>query len=58
MQTVEALAAAGAEVFIEFGPGRVLTGLVRKILPGAATLNIGTAADLAALLQDPQQTEE
>lgn len=58
VQTVEALAAAGAEVFIEFGPGRVLTGLVRKILPGAATLNIGTAADLAALLQDPQQTEE
>ncbi|MBZ9750999.1 ACP S-malonyltransferase [Deinococcus sp. HMF7604] len=42
VETIEALAAAGAEVFIEFGPGKVLTGLVGRILPGARTLNVGT----------------
>ncbi|MDO4262730.1 MAG: ACP S-malonyltransferase [Deinococcus sp.] len=54
VETVQALADAGAEVFIEFGPGRVLTGLVRKIVPGAQVLNVGTAADVEALTQEEQ----
>lgn len=43
VETIHALAAAGATVFIEFGPGTVLTGLVKRILPDAKTMNVGTA---------------
>lgn len=43
VETIQALHAAGATVFIEFGPGTVLTGLVKRILPDARTLNVGTA---------------
>jgi len=31
----------GVSTFIEFGPGRVLTGLIRRINKEAATVNIG-----------------
>jgi malonyl CoA-acyl carrier protein transacylase len=31
--------------FIEFGPGRVLTGTVRRIERGAEIRNVGTAAE-------------
>lgn len=48
VETVQALAAAGAEVFVEFGPGTVLTGLVKRILPDARTVNVGTAEQVRA----------
>lgn len=36
--------------FIEVGPGSVLTGLLRKIQPGASGISLGSADDIAALL--------
>lgn len=45
--SVERMAADGAATFIEIGPGKVLTGLIRRILPEAVVRNIGDAAALA-----------
>ena len=36
--------------FVELGPGHVLGGLIRKIVPDAMVLPAGTAANLDALL--------
>jgi [acyl-carrier-protein] S-malonyltransferase len=31
---------AGVSTFIEFGPGRVLTGMVKRLIPGATLINV------------------
>lgn len=48
VQSIQALAELGADVFVEFGPGTVLTGLVKRILPGARVMNVGTLAQVRA----------
>ncbi len=40
------IAECGADTFIEFGPGNVLTGLVRRTDSAMALHNVGAAADL------------
>ena len=44
--SVTAMQAAGVTTLIEFGPGRVLSGLARRIDRSLETRNIGTAEDL------------
>jgi [acyl-carrier-protein] S-malonyltransferase len=40
----------GATAFVEFGPGNVLTGLAKRILPGARTANVSDAKTLEEAL--------
>lgn len=44
-QSVRTMLDGGASSFIEFGPGRVLTGLVRRTERSATLRNVATAAD-------------
>lgn len=44
---VKSLSALGVDTFIEFGPGSVLTGLVKRIDATKALFNVGKADDLA-----------
>ena len=46
VESVQTLAGLGVEEFIEFGPGSVLSGMVKRIVPDAVTYNIGTQEDL------------
>jgi [acyl-carrier-protein] S-malonyltransferase len=41
----------GATTFVEVGPGRVLSGLVKRIAPDAQVLNVEDRASLAATLE-------
>ncbi|HMQ15662.1 MAG TPA: ACP S-malonyltransferase [Phycisphaerae bacterium] len=45
---VQRLIGDGVETFWEIGPGRVLSGLLRKIDRGRRAINVGVAADLDA----------
>ncbi|UZF93886.1 ACP S-malonyltransferase [Bosea sp. NBC_00550] len=47
-ECVQAMAAAGVTDFVELGSGKVLAGLVKRIVAGSALLSIGTAEDIAA----------
>lgn len=40
------MAEAGVDTFLEIGPGKALSGFVKKTCPGAAVYNISTVADL------------
>ena len=50
-QCVQRLRQLGVDTFVEIGPGRTLTGLVKKIVPGAVVHNIEDVASLNAFLQ-------
>lgn len=47
---VRGLAEIGAARFVEAGPGKVLTGLVRRILPAPVLFNVHTPGDVEAAL--------
>ncbi|MBI2822125.1 MAG: ACP S-malonyltransferase [Acidobacteria bacterium] len=50
LQSVELMVGRGVVEFIEIGPGKVLSGLVRRISKGATTANAGDAASVESLL--------
>ncbi|NOT47289.1 MAG: ACP S-malonyltransferase [Acidobacteria bacterium] len=51
LQTVENMFAAGVEKFIEVGPGKVLTGLVRQIRRDAVYANVENTESLRSTLE-------
>jgi len=57
-ESVEALAGEGAGTFVEVGPGRVLSGLVKKIARGARTLNVEDPGSLEATASALEATAE
>jgi [acyl-carrier-protein] S-malonyltransferase len=50
-QSVRLLIARGIQVFVEVGPGKVLSGLMRQIDRSKANLNVGDEASLQKALQ-------
>jgi [acyl-carrier-protein] S-malonyltransferase len=40
---------SGVSTFIELGPGKVLTGLVRRMHPEAKTANINNVSSILAM---------
>ena len=49
-QTIQKMSAEGVEIFVEIGPGRVLAGLNKKIVPEAKVFNIYDKASLDATI--------
>lgn len=49
--TVQTMGKMGVTTFIEIGPGTVLTGLIRRILPDATLLNVHDPKSLDATLK-------
>ncbi len=49
-QTVERMIADGADLFIEIGPGKTLSGFMRKINRDVKVINIEKVEDLQKLL--------
>ncbi len=46
-ESVQRMAQDGASLFVEIGPGKVLTGLIARIAPDVARVNVQTPEDFA-----------
>ncbi len=48
-ESIKKIKEAGINTFVEVGPGKVLTGLVKRILPDITTFNFSSLSDLPAI---------
>ena len=51
-ECVNTMVELGVDSFVELGAGKVLSGLIRRIAPDAATANAATPAEIEALLKN------
>lgn len=49
-ETIERLAHLGVDTVVEIGPGRVLSGLVRRVAPQMRAIAVETCEDVEGLL--------
>ena len=52
-ESLLAMAELGVEAFVELGAGRVLSGLVKRTLPGVASVALGTPDEVDAFVAKP-----
>jgi [acyl-carrier-protein] S-malonyltransferase len=50
--SVQRMAADGVDTFIEIGPGSVLTGLIKRIVPDARLVNVSDRASVDSFLEN------
>lgn len=51
-QTLHRLEELGVNVFLELGPGTVLTGMAKRTVPGATTISVNSPEDVDRLLEN------
>jgi [acyl-carrier-protein] S-malonyltransferase len=51
-KSIEYMIAQDIDTFIEIGPGKVLSGLIKRISKGIKTLNIGDAQSINGILTE------
>lgn len=49
---MRAMAEAGMDLFVEAGPGDVLSKLVKRCVPGARAVAVGSPAEARALAEE------
>ncbi|WP_010630986.1 ACP S-malonyltransferase [Sporolactobacillus vineae] len=57
-ESIEKLAALGVDTYVEVGPGRVLSGLIRKIRRGATTIQVNSLETLEAAAEKLKESAE
>jgi [acyl-carrier-protein] S-malonyltransferase len=50
-ESVQAMVSLGVTDFVELGAGKVLSGLVRRIVPDAAATSVGSPADIEQIIR-------
>lgn len=58
VRSTQFMADQGVDRFIEMGPGKVLSGMIRKIEKGAKTLSVETPADIEKIVPFLEQNPE
>jgi [acyl-carrier-protein] S-malonyltransferase len=57
-KTIRQMSQDGVDCFIELGPGKVLSGLVSKIIPQAAVYHVETSKDLEIIREELKNVKE